>query len=269
MKKIISNRIYSVKLIIIIALAGAVLGCGKRRDAIDLNATGYDADSEKDRVRYWIGTLNGVKLQIPDYYLFPKKIVYEGERHDGLGPASEGATSDSRIVNFGLLLRTSNLQPIRTEQDRLDWLHAQYVWADSSWMMVDFDNIYPIDRTQSPRHYMLPEYGPFDRDDNLSYGLTHYESEQPISQGEHDSRVYGHVEYFFDLGNLTRIECDTIQTKTKPLRVFTTCDHRFFIPELNVMAEAFYSKRDLYRWREIETRVREIVHTFAANPVAR
>jgi hypothetical protein len=254
-------------------LSTILSGCGQHASTNGGEGThetitkSWQPGSSGERTRYWVGTLNGIKLRIPEYYLFPKKIVYEGERHDGLGPASEGATQDSQIINFGLLLRVANLQPIRTDQDRQDWFHSQHVWADSSWMMVDFDNIYPIDRNPNPGHYMLPRFGPFDQDANFEYGLVHFESVQPISQGENDSREYGHVEYFFDLKNLTRIECDTIQTKVKPFKIFSTCQHRFFVPELNAMAEAFYAKKDLPRWREIEAHIRNIVHTFIVDPV--
>jgi hypothetical protein len=204
-----------------------------------------------------------VKLHIPEYYLFPKKIVYAGDRHDGLGPASEGATQNSQISDFGILLRLSDLQPIRTEQDQQDWEAAfNTLLFRQTWMMVDFDSIYLVDRNPYEGHYMLPRFGPFDRDKDLAYGLVHFESTQTIDDGMRGSNTYGHVEYFFDLPNLTRIECETHKMRVPPFSLHDDCDHYFFIPELNVVAHAFYTKKDLPRWRELEERVRDIVHTF-------
>jgi hypothetical protein len=215
-------------------------GCGQRASIIGGESTHESitsmwqpgSASESESAKYWVGTLNGVKLRIPEYYLFPKKIVYEGERHDGLGPASEGATLNSKISDFGILLRLSDLQPIRTEQDQQDWESAFHKpFFQQTWMMVDFDNVYSVDHNPYEGHYMLPRFGPYDRDKNLVFGLVHFESIQTVEDGMRGGNSYGHVEYFL-------------------------------VPELNVVAKAFYTKKDLPRWREFEERVRHIAHTF-------
>jgi hypothetical protein len=252
--------------IISVAIACILSGCARHTNDSDGVCEKRAQERRESHVKYWGGTLNGAELCVPEYYLFPKKIVYEGDRHDGLDPASAGATEKSRISDFSILVRADNFQPIKTENDRRDWIRSQYVWADSSWLMLDFDVTFPKDRPQNIARIMNPRYGPFSRSKDLSFGLIRYESDQPIDEPEDGSREYGFVEYFFDPKNLTQIKCDTNRTVTKPFRVFARCEHRFFIPELNVMVDTSYSKGNLSRWQEVEVRVRKIANYFIANP---
>lgn len=256
------QRLFGV-LLAAIVLSGALTGCEQHPSVLGDFQAAHKTSVDASRPRYWLGVLNGVKIRIPEYYLFPKKIIYKGESHDGLGPASEGATSESRILDFGILLRLSDLQPIRAEQDQREWESAfSTMQFQKTWMMVDFDNLYPVVRNPNPGHYMLPRFGPFDQDKNLVYGLVHFESDQTVEDGMRGSNSYGHVEYFFDLPNLTVIECETHKMRVPPFALHDYCQHTFFIPELNVSAKAFYTKKDLPRWRELEERVRGIAHTF-------
>ncbi len=227
-------------------------------------ATGDHEHSETDDTSagstgYVIGVLNGLELRIPAYYLM-NHVVYKGEAHDGTGPASEGATQKSEIDDFGILLRLSNLQPIRSEQDRRDWDAAfSKTFFKRTWMMVDFDNHYPV-RAVSDIPDMIPSWGPYDLDSKSVYGLTHYESIQSIDEA--DRKGSAHVEYFYKRSSMTTIICETRRMMVRPFDTYNSCEHHFFVPELKLMAEAFYTKKDLPRWREIEARVSEIARSF-------
>ncbi|SME94199.1 hypothetical protein SAMN06295900_101183 [Trinickia caryophylli] len=218
------------------------------------------AYESRDARRYAVGTVNGVRLRIPKYYL-QYGVVYVGDRRDGSGSASRVVTQNSQIDNFGILLRLSNLEPVLTEQDRNDFRAAtSKTFFEKTWMMVSFDNHYPPPTGGSDRPEMVEHWGPFILNKERPYGLMQWESRQSVDDGMRG--FYGHVEYFYNKSTITTIKCSTLRKKVPPFDTFDHCEHHFIVPELNLMAEAFYTKKDLYRWREIEARVNDIAHSF-------
>jgi hypothetical protein len=227
-------------------------------------ATTKKRSPEKDsQTQYAVGTVNGVKLWIPKYYLL-HGVVYEGGERIGLGAASSAVTQNSRIDNFGILVRLSTFQPIQSVEDREDWKEASmHADLEKKWLMVAFDNHYPPPSTP-PLHaaYMISRWGPYIPDKKLPYGLVHYESTQSVEDGMKNSDLYGHVEYFFDDASMTAIFCQTTRMVVPPFSQIESCEHRFLVPDLHLMAEAFYTKKDLSRWVEIEGRMRAIANSF-------
>jgi len=211
-------------------------------------------------IQYDVGTMNGVKLSMPSNYI-QGAVIYAAKDGQRGGPASEATTQDSKIDNFGILLKLSDLQPMKTYRDRDDWNHALATSRpsfESSWMMVAFDNHYPL-QTYWPNNApnLLP-WGPYDQDQELRFGLEHFESVKSVDE----DALHGHVEYFYSPSSHTTILCQTRRRKVEPFDTFDTCHHYFVVPELNVTAEAFYTKKDLPRWHEFEDRAREIAHSF-------
>jgi hypothetical protein len=229
------------------------------------NCSGWKDSPEAGRaarISYQCGTVNGIKLAIPTNFLM-HRVVYVGDERDGFGPASDGATDKSVIDNFGILLRLSTLQPKSTEADDRDWRSALATAKpsfDESWMVVSLDNHYPINKTPGPyQSRMPPGAGPFDLDKNRPYGLVHYESIQSVDESK---SFNGHTEYYFNDLTYTTISCQTHRQEVSPFETFNGCSHRFIVPSLNLMAEAFYTKKDLYQWVRIESRVDEIARSF-------
>ncbi|WP_321899961.1 hypothetical protein [Paraburkholderia heleia] len=217
-----------------------------------------DGDLKQYSENYKYGVMNGVKLKIPDNYLM-NGVEYEGERRDGTD-SGLAETKQSKIDNFGILLRLSTLRPIETDADLHDWHAAQSKPIfQKNWMMVSFDNHYPI-KKNSDGPDMIPAWGPYVADKIMPYGLMHFESTQSVDDGARNQ--YGHVEYFYNRSTLTTIMCQTHKPRTPPFNDFSICHHYFFIPDLNVMAEAFYTKNDVSRWKKIEDEVKKIAHSF-------
>lgn len=245
-------------LFVAITVALLLSACGR-----DFNLPVTNSDATADE-KYKVGVMNGVKLKIPEMML-DAGFTYEGEpRGLMLSTASTAATFDSRINDFAINVRLSDLQPIRTPQDRRDWIQAQYhQLLQTTWMGVDFDNQYPLPTDKPPYGArMLPNFGPFDMDSNKPFGLVHFESVQSVDDGDKNGQFHGHAEYFFDESSMTTIECETHRQVKEPFALFSSCHHRFLVPELHIVVTAYYRKKDLPRWREIESRVREIAHGF-------
>jgi len=235
------------------------------KNSIDRSMVGVSSAQEQKLISgsagYNFGTMNGVRLKIPKNYLM-SKVVYAGEDRMGLGANENGS---SVIDNFGILLRLSNLEPIKTDQDRLDWYAAsRRPQPLKTWMMVSFDNHYPAtySNSESPSSRMSI-WGPYTKDKASPYGLAHYESIQSADDGARHG--YGHVEYFYRDSSRTTIICQTHKQVVYPFKTFNSCHHFIWIPQLNVVAEAFYTKDDLSRWSEIESGVREIARSLIDN----
>ena len=256
---------YAKHLVLTLMLAAAQLAVAQPSLTWDLMVDGgaRSLSGAGSSSGYAVGTVNGVRLRIPNYYLH-YGVVYEGDRRDGLGVASTAAAQGARIDNFGILLRMSTLQPIRTERDKEDWQVAS-ARADfeKEWLMITFDNHYPpFLAPPRPMDYMLQHLGPYSLDKRLPFGLVHYESDRNTGEAQQGAGSYGHVEYFFDDASVTQIFCRTTKMVVAPYSELSFCQQHFLIPELHQMAEAFYTKKDLSRWVEIETHVKAIVHSF-------
>ena len=104
-------------------------------------------------------------------------------------------------------------------------------------------------------------WGPFVRQEDLAFGLVQEISVQPM--GPANSTVHPKRVFLYDKDTLlTFISCETMKQQVPPFATFSSCYHDFIVPELKVVGEAIYSKTDLYRWREIETEIKKIVHSF-------
>ncbi|MFD1554827.1 hypothetical protein ACFSHT_04165 [Paraburkholderia silviterrae] len=208
------------------------------------------------------GVMNGVNLKIPRYYLFAP-VIHEGEPRIDISGIAQTAHKDPEIDTFGMLLRMSNLQPIRTEQDKQDWLVAsRQTMFMRSWLMVSLDKRYHLNLDKD-RPDMIPEWGPYILDKNHPFNLMHFESVQSVDDGM--EQMYGHVEYFYDKTTDTTIFCQTFRMRVTPFSTFDICQQRFLVPKLHVMASATYTKKDLYKWPEIEGRIVALIDSFARN----
>ena len=108
---------------------------------------------------------------------------------------------------------------------------------------------------------MIPEWGPYTLEKNRPFGLMHFGSMQSVDDGA--KHMYGHVEYFYDKSTETTILCNTLRKKVPPFDTFDTCHQVFLVPKIQVMAGAYYTKKDIYRWREIEKKVIQIIDDFS------
>lgn len=257
---------YVVLTLLLVVIPTAIAQSALKRDLFEFSKD-KAIRGDGTPTTYAVGTVNGGKLRIPTYYLH-YGVVYEGDRRDGLGAASTTATQDSRIDNFGILLRMSTLEPIRTEQDRKDWQDASMQTDfEKTWLMVTFDNHYPPPaKAKDHQESMLETCGPYIPGKAMHYGLVHYESVQTIEDGSRSA--CGHVEYFFDDKSMTTITCQTHKIKVAPFSTFDTCHNYFLVPEFHLLAEAFFTKKDLPRWAEIEERVRAIARSFVVQKSA-
>lgn len=216
-----------------------------------------------------IGKINGIKISIPHYYLL-SGVQYEGEEPLMMIPRKYIPTFDTNIQDFAILLRLSNMQPIRTDQDERDYDQAQrnsgHVSSYETWTTIGFSPKW-YDDTGSLKGVVTEWetdkahwWGPFVMQKERISGLVHEDSTQPI---HNDKDGVGHFDFFYDDGTFdTFIYCQTFRRLVPPNDLFNSCNHLFVIPELKVVAEATYTKNDLPRWREIEKESKSIIHSF-------
>jgi hypothetical protein len=225
-----------------------------------------------------IGQINGVKISIPRYYLTPG-LEYEGENFWEGKRRTFTPTFDSPIKDFGIRLRVSNLEPIRTQQDEADYINfghtpeTRYKNSSEMWMLVavyadryrsnwlqGLRNSYDADDATNRR------IGPFTRQPELEFGLAHSVSPHPVDDGVPQHSGWGQDFYYDETSKATLILCQTSRMVVEPYLILTSCSHFFILPELKAVAEAIYTKNDLHRWREIEGHLKSIFHSFIANP---
>lgn len=214
-----------------------------------------------------IGSVNGIKLSIPNYYLL-SGVQYKGEEPLSQERRSVSPTLETPIESFAILLRLSNLQPIRTAQDQEDRRQSEQTarpFIAETWTMIGF---YPKlylenDGSLKPAYDNWVKdhgyWGPFVEKEPI-FGLNHMISVQSIDNG---SNNHGQFEFFFDRGNWTTfIYCETQRARITPFDTVTHCTDMFVLPDLKVVAEADMTKKDLYRWREINQTVDNIAKSF-------
>ncbi|MBF0561227.1 MAG: hypothetical protein HQL37_04225 [Alphaproteobacteria bacterium] len=214
-----------------------------------------------------VGNIHGVRLRIPNYYL-ASGLQYKGEEPLMMTPRTFTPTFESEIEYIGVRLRVSNLQPIRTAQDREDYArsrHTLHPFIYETWMTISYSQrnygggsrrgqVENWERDGSRR-------GPFVRHPELVNGLIFMESTQPVVQ---PGRAYqnGKQDYYYDESMATFISCEMRRQSVPPFAYYNSCNHYFDIPEIGVEAEAIYTTNDLPRWREIEARARELLQSF-------
>ena len=220
-----------------------------------------------------VGTINGVRLSIPNYYLLAG-VQYKGEEPLMRTPRTFTPTIDLEIEHFAIRIRSSNFQPIKTLEDLHDLYELRRTSKssyDETWIAI---GVYPKlyvstgtvekERDSWEHDAVLTNRGPFTRQPDLMYGLAHSTSPHPVDDAPSGIRYHGWgFDYFFDEAtSKTFIYCHTVKMFVAPFAINTRCTHHFTIPELHAVAEAFHTKSDLSRWREIEEHAKSIFHTF-------
>jgi hypothetical protein len=214
-----------------------------------------------------IGNIGGIDVSIPQNYLL-SGVVYVGQDAWTYSAKQEAPSYKRTIDNIDFLLRLSNLEPIRSQADWNDWIKALNgkPFLYETWLTGSVFNragMYPSDGTYKtiiPRYWesSVP-FGKFNIHAPNEYGLAHYlvKKQQAWAPGE----------LYFDPETWTNlITCDT-EKGTPPLGVTTSlCSDTFLIPELRVVVDAHFAKDKLYRWREIQSRITEIVDSFVVKP---
>ncbi len=223
-----------------------------------------------------LGTINGVKLSIPRYYLLPG-LEYEGENFWEGKRRTFTPTLDSPLKYFAIELRLSTLEPIRTRQDVADHFKSGktvHPYIKETWVDIGVekgpvgpDLLLPVKKGWNKDFSEgLNPWGPFTRLPELEFGLAHSVPPHPVNDCplEQASRCqgWGYDYYFDESSNATFISCKTQKRYVYPYDIRTDCNHRFLVPELNSFADASYTKKDIHRWREIEEKFRSIVHSF-------
>ena len=242
-----------------------VIFIGMHRFQLGLNfADASENKNQQNPVSYEHGEINGVRLSIPDNYL-ASPIDFRAPVEAGDASLTKGKSEHPEIDDFSILMRLSDFQPRISRQDQKDWVAASTRARPTfmaSWLMVDFDNRHPVDLSlpnEMPDrlHQDQANWGPYIRNQVLYHGLVHYESVKSVDDGP-----VGHVEYYYRESSHTTIVCNTERIKVAPFDTHDVCKHYFEIPELHLMAEAFYTKSDLHRWDQIEAEVLKTVHQF-------
>jgi hypothetical protein len=214
-----------------------------------------------------IGNIGGIDVSIPQNYLL-SGVVYVGQDAWTYSAKQEAPSYKRTIDNIDFLLRLSNLEPIRSQADWNDWIKALNgkPFLYETWLTGSVFNragMYPPDGTYKtiiPRYWesSVP-FGKFNIHAPNEYGLAHYLVKKP--------KAWAPGELYFDPETWTNlITCET-DKGTPPLGVtISSCSDRFLIPELRVVVDAHFAKDKLYRWREIQSRITEIVDSFVVKP---
>lgn len=213
-----------------------------------------------------IGNIGGVDLSIPQNYLL-SSVVYAGEDSWTFSAKKQTPSYKRAIDNFGILLRLSNLEPIKSQADWQDWLKSLNTtkpFLYETWLTAGISGrYYPPDGTYKK---IIPFwlsssacFGPFNIKAPSEFGLTHYLIKKKMPESPD--------EIYFDSGTWKNlITCETTTSKIRQIGTFSSCTDRFLLPEIHVVVDADFSKDDLYRWREIQSRIKEIIDSFIVKP---
>ncbi|MHB1701066.1 MAG: hypothetical protein ACYCSN_13230 [Acidobacteriaceae bacterium] len=213
-----------------------------------------------------IGNIDGVDLSIPQNYLL-SSVVYAGQDAWTYSAKKETPSYKHAIDNFGILLRLSNLEPIKSQADWQDWLNSLNTtkpFLYETWLTAGISGrYYPPDGTYKK---IIPfwlsssaGFGPFNIKAPSEFGLTHYLIKKKMPESPD--------EIYFDSGTWKNlITCQTTTSKIREIGTFSSCTDRFLLPEIHVVVDADFSKDDLYRWREIQSRIKEIIDSFIVKP---
>jgi hypothetical protein len=215
-----------------------------------------------------VGTINGITLSIPHWDRRQSSVEF-CTNCIPKPSTSDPAKSIKEIKKISIVLRLSNFQPIKTDQDEKDWFTASNSMSSpyETWTRVEFDpKGYSADGFAFKSEVDSYErddvhWGPFIRQPQDEYGLLHSVSVRPVE--------YAVDEYFYDDNQgSTLIKCKTFHRKGSPFDTFDECDMNFLIPEIKLIATAEITKKSLPRWREIEQQVTGIVHSFVVTESA-
>jgi hypothetical protein len=214
-----------------------------------------------------IGNINGVKLSIPRYF-FGEDESFSFLR----GKRDIMNTYDTPIENLAIIIRLSNLEPMRTRQnlhDHLDSGRAAKPYYFETWTTVGVhpewyrDDLlqHVWDAYHADNDY-IRAVGPFTRQERLEFDLVHATSPHPFDDGGVGHYQWGQEIYYDESSHSTFITCESHKMVVAPHLITTTCKHDFVIPEYKSIAQATYSKSHLSRWREIEAKLHAIFTSF-------
>lgn len=217
-----------------------------------------------------VGNMAGVKISIPKNYLIRgPNPHYKGE--DVWSPSkvpSPTRNFESEILDFGLLLRDTDLQPILTKND-LDEYQTQYKPSsskrDHQWITIEFQSSFYVlghgNMQAAYENWMKNEanWGPWIPQETDVSGLKHFVSKkQNINVMNYSSPD----EFFYDPSTRnTFISCTNRRRAVPPFDALRGCEHKFDLPELRAQVRVNYSKNDLPRWREIESLIKAMAYT--------
>jgi hypothetical protein len=227
-----------------------------------------------------VGNVGGVKLAIPQAYLFGP-VVYAGDDIWSTAPRKsrkQRPAFANEMENFAILVRLSNFRPIETRRDREDFQKLEsktalaYPPPQDRWIVVGLKSssayVSPDCRSGMRCYFegILKDqagWGPFVRQRDKAYGLDHYLSLQrptlKLPGGGFD-------EFFYEpSGENSLITCSNKPMTASPHAPLEFCDHDFVIPELGVGVTVHYlhpAKEELPRWRDVEQNIRRIVKSF-------
>ena len=215
-----------------------------------------------------IGNIGGIDFSIPQHYLL-SRVVYAGQNTWTYRSKQEAPSYKRAIDNIDILLRLSNLEPIRSQADWNDWIKAldgkpflYETWLTGTvWGRAE---MYPSDGTYKtiiPRYWeSSAPFGKFDTHAPNEYGLAHYlvKRQRSGTPGE----------LYFDPETWTNlITCETFIGVPPRGVTISSCEDDFLIPGLHgVVVKVHFAKSQLYRWREIQARITQIVDSWVVQP---
>lgn len=215
-----------------------------------------------------IGAMSGHRLRIPAYYL-DGTMEYEGQSVWDAKSPKITPTPDTPIKNFAIMVRLSNFEPLKTQKDKGEYLRDASIPAPPNmyekWLVIGFElikryNNEPDYRGVVKRFQDDKWQAPFIRQKERVAGLLHDDSSQGDNAPPGSSKY--HRDFFYDDEYKRMIACETDKQVVEPFAVLTYCHHYFDITDLGIQAKAYYTKKDLPRWKEIEEQTNKIIHSF-------
>lgn len=223
-----------------------------------------------------VGNLNGVKIAIPrEYMLFG--VQYMGEDVWKPKPRTTAPSFDTPIQSFSMLLRLSDLEPIRTPQDMADYQASQHRVASPTWSIIGVSSEpdEPVINNAMEWTKIVVEHrrSPFDteHDRNVDtteniYGLSHsYIEHYKANPGQKLFEQRPHT--YYDAKNWSGL---IVCRDPLPEHVmkFHHCTQSFFNKELKAHIEVSYDIDQLPRWKDIQEKISKIVLSFVVKSPA-
>jgi len=238
---------------------------------------------------HW-GNVNGIKIAIPGKYL-SESIWYTkipepgGYPTDCFGECPEGWRVSRGMVErrfdlgafedaidwFSIRIRQSNFMPISTLADRNDYIESVKAYPPSPenrWLEVVFDAREYIKMDGQLKFDGIFEYHP-KRSDRAAdiFGLMHYTYSRPniLPLNVRDPRPFHVDELMYDrLPPATVITCHSVISPQPSEHLASICSLSFPVDEIKAFARILFKspKEDLAQWREIESEIRRLVHSF-------
>ncbi|SIO54679.1 hypothetical protein SAMN05444172_3148 [Burkholderia sp. GAS332] len=214
-----------------------------------------------------IGSIHGVRIMIPaEYKFFP--VEYQGDEIWANPPRRHAPGPDVPISSFSLLLHFPDFRPLKSE-NRASWVglngrEAKY----NEWIVIGAERITGIGRDSSKWFsgfigrrmdaeidWRRKKGWHFERQAELVNDLVY---EKKI--GPDYSKISGdNVDIFYDANrSTTYIVCGAGAGGAK------SCDQWFVIENLGLLVRAYYARKNLDKWMEIQRHVVELIDSFSS-----